>query len=279
MGPKTRRYYLRTQNIYANCTTTETVSIEAFSLDDRVAVVTGGSRGIGEATAVAMAEAGADVVPVARSEDDLADTAAQITDAGGETLVHPVDVTDQEAIENLFDQVEATLGSADVLVNNAGVNPYFGNAKDLELETWNHILEVNVTGAFQCAREFGQRVFSHGNTGTIVNVASVGGVVALPYQTPYTTSKHAMVGMTKALAVEWAPDIRVNALAPGYVKTEFTEGVRENEGIRDAILDSIPQDRFSDPEEIANAAVYLASDAASFVTGEIHVIDGGMASQ
>lgn len=252
---------------------------DPFSLEGSVAIVTGGSRGIGRATAIAMAEAGADVVPVARSKDDLADTAAAIEDTGSDTIVQPADVTDQRAIDELFEQIESTLGDVDVLVNNAGINPYFGDARELDVETWNRIFSVNVTGAFRCAREFGRRVFDRDGTGAIVNVASVGGVVALPYQTPYTASKHALVGMTKCLAVEWAPDIRVNALAPGYVKTEFTRGVRENESIRRDILETIPQDRFADPDEIAAIAVYLASDAAAYVTGETHVADGGIAAQ
>lgn len=127
-----------------------------------------------------MAEAGADVVPVARLEGALAETAARIEDAGGDTMVHPVDVTGQRGIEALFDEVERTAGSVDLLVNNAGVNPYYGDAKDLCLDTWAQILTVNVTGAFQCAREFGRRVFDREEAGTIINVASIGGVVALP---------------------------------------------------------------------------------------------------
>lgn len=257
----------------------DTMGLDAFSLKGRVAVVTGGSRGIGEEIAVAMAEAGADVAPVARSEDALEETADRIEEAGGTAHPRPLDVTDVAAVEAMFDDVEATLGDVDVLVNNAGVNPFFGNARNLDLETWKKIMDVNVTGAFHCAREFGRRVDERDGTGSIVNVASVGGVVALPYQTPYTASKHAMVGMTKSLAVEWTPQIRVNALAPGYVKTEFTKGVRENEDIRDDILETIPQNRFADPDEIAASAVYLASDAAGYVTGEVHVADGGIAAQ
>lgn len=251
----------------------------AFRFDGDVAVVTGGSRGIGEEVAVALAEAGADVVPVARSEDALEETADRIEVAGGEALPVSLDVTDADDVVALFDEVESTFGGADVLVNNAGVNPYFGDSKEIDLETWNHIFAVNVTGAFTCAREFGRHVADREATGSIVNVSSVGGVVALSYQTPYTASKHAIVGMTKCLAVEWAPEIRVNALAPGYVKTEFTEGVRENESIRADILESIPQDRFAEPEEVATSALYLASDAAGYVTGEIHLADGGMAAQ
>lgn len=253
--------------------------LDAFSLDGSVALVTGGSRGIGEEIAASMAEAGAEVAVVARSEDALEETVGRIEAAGGEAVYYPLDVTDPAGIEAVFDELETEYGGVDVLVNNAGINPFFGDARNVDTETWNDILSVNVSGAFYCAREFGQRVASRDGTGTIVNVASVGGVVALPKQAPYVTSKHALVGLTKTLAVDWAPDIRVNALAPGYVKTAFTEGVRNNEGIRDSILDTIPQDRFSEPEEIATAAVYLASDAAAYVTGEVHVVDGGLAAQ
>jgi NAD(P)-dependent dehydrogenase (short-subunit alcohol dehydrogenase family) len=252
---------------------------DRFSLEGSVAVVTGGSRGIGEETAVAMAEAGADVVPVARSEDALGETVERVEAAGGGSFLAPRDVTDRDGIADLFDEVEERLGGVDVLVNNAGVNPFFGSTTKLDPETWEHIFAVNVQGAFNCAQEFGRRIHERDGTGSLVNVSSVGGVVALPYQTPYTASKHALVGMTKCLAVEWAPDIRVNALAPGYVKTEFTEGVRENESIREDIVEKIPQNRFAEPEEIAATAVYLASDAASYVTGEVHLVDGGMAAQ
>jgi NAD(P)-dependent dehydrogenase (short-subunit alcohol dehydrogenase family) len=251
------------------------MGLERFSLDGSVAVVTGGSRGIGEAIAVEMGEAGARVVPAARSADDLEGTVERIESAGGEALACAMDVTDGEDIAGAFDRAEEAFGPVDVLVNNAGTNPYFGNARKLDVDTWERILAVNATGAFRCAREFARRVDARDGTGAVVNVASIGGVVGLAYQTPYTASKHAMVGMTRTLAVEWAPDIRVNALAPGYVKTELTEGVRENEGIHEEILAEIPQDRFAEPEEIASAAVYLASDAAAYATGDVHVVDGG----
>lgn len=255
------------------------MGLERFSLEGSVAVVTGGSRGIGEAIAVEMAEAGATVVPVARSADDLDETVERIESAGGEAIACTMDVTDAESIAAAFDRTEAEFGSVDVLVNNAGTNPYFGNARKLDIDTWEHIFAVNATGAFRCAREFARRIDEREETGVVVNVASVGGVLGLPYQTPYSASKHAMVGMTRTLAIEWAPDIRVNALAPGYVKTEFTKGVRENESIHEDLLAEIPQNRFADPEEIAGAAVYLASDAATYATGEIHVVDGGYASK
>lgn len=253
--------------------------LDNFSLEDSVAIVTGGSRGIGREISLAMAEAGARVVPVARSEGALEETVALIEEVGGIATHCPVDVTSEAEIEAGFDHTESEFGTVDILVNNAGTNPFFGDAKGLAMETWDQIMNVNAAGTFRCAKEFANRLDGQDETGSIVNVASVGGVVALPYQTPYTASKHAIVGMTKSMAVEWAPDIRVNALAPGYVKTEFTKGVRENESIREDILDTIPVDRFAEPEEIATAAVYLASDAAKYVTGEVHVIDGGIAAQ
>jgi NAD(P)-dependent dehydrogenase (short-subunit alcohol dehydrogenase family) len=250
-----------------------------FRLDASVVLITGASRGIGEATAVAMGEAGADVVLLARSVDELEATATRVEETGADAVVCPGDVTSDEDITAAFDTAERRLGDVDVLINNAGVNPFFGNALNLDIETLEQILSVNVTGSFRCSLEFARRVDEREAEGAIVNIASVGGVVALPYQTPYTASKHALVGMTKCLAVEWAPDIRVNALAPGYVATEFTKGVRENESIREDILETIPQARFAEPEEIAHIAVYLASDAATYVTGEIHVADGGMVAR
>jgi NAD(P)-dependent dehydrogenase (short-subunit alcohol dehydrogenase family) len=254
------------------------MGFERFSLESQVALVTGASRGIGEAIAVAMADAGASVVALARSEEDLKATVERIEANGGDAVACTADVTESAHIEAAFDRAEEVFGSVDVLVNNAGTNPYFGDAADLDVETWEHIMNVNATGAFRCAREFARRIDGRDGSGSLVNVASVGGVVGLPYQVPYTASKHALVGMTRTLAIEWAPDIRVNALAPGYVKTEFTKGVRENESIHEDLLGEIPQGRFADPEEIAGAAVYLAGDAASYATGEVHVVDGGYAA-
>jgi len=245
------------------------------SLDGQSAIVTGASSGIGEATAIELAECGASVVPVSRSEAALEDTVERIQATGGDAVSCVPDVTDRAAIQAAFDRAEAEFGTVDVLVNNAGTNPFLGDARDLDLETWNHILGVNATGTFHCTQEFGCRIEAGPDSGAVGNVASIGGVVGLPGQTPYTASKHAVVGMTRSLAVEWAPEIRVNAVAPGYVKTAFTEAVRDNAAIREDLLDQIPQDRFAEPREIAPSIVYLASDAASYCTGEVHVVDGG----
>lgn len=252
---------------------------DVYALTDAVALVTGASRGIGEAIAVAMADAGADVVPAARSTDDLADTAEQTREAGGNA--HPVtaDVTSEADVGRAFDEAAAEFGPVDVLVNNAGTNPYFGSTQKLDVETWEKIMDVNATGMFRCTKELGQRVFDRDDTAAVVNVGSSGSVVGLPYQAPYTASKHAIAGFTRAVGVEWAPQIRVNAVAPGYVKTDFTKGVRENESIRQELLEDIPIDRFAEPEDIAPVVVYLASDAARYAVGEVHVVDGGLCAQ
>lgn len=255
------------------------MTLDDFSLEGSVALITGGSRGIGRAIALAMAKAGATVVPVARSEEGLKETVSRVEDAGGSGTYCVTDVTSRAEISDAFDFAESEVGDVDILVNNAGTNPFFGNARNLDFEIWQRIFDVNTSGTFRCSQEFAIRVADRDGTGRIVNIASVGGVVGLPYQTPYTASKHAIVGMTKSLAVEWAPDIRVNALAPGYVKTEFTKSVRENESIREDILETIPMARFAEPEEVASAAVYLASGAAAYATGEVHVLDGGIAAQ
>ncbi len=250
--------------------------LDAFGLDGSVAVVTGASRGIGEAIAVGFGEAGADVAVLARSRDELEDTAAQVRDAGGRAVAATADVTDDDAVEAAFDATAEELGDPDVLVNNAGVNPYFGRSEELDMETWEHILAVNTTGTFRCTRAFAERVVDRDATGAVVNIGSVGSVYGLPYQAPYTASKHAVAGLTRSLAIEWAPDVRVNAVAPGYVKTDLTAGVRENESIREDLLSDIPHDRFAEPAEVAGPVVYLASDAAGYVTGAVHAVDGGM---
>ena len=246
--------------------------LDAFDCSNRIAVVTGASRGIGRAIALSLAEAGADVVPAARSEDALETVVGEIEQRGGETLLQPTDVTDETGVRALFDRVEEDLGHVDILVNNAGINPEdaLGKPEAIEMAGYDRTLDVNLRGAFLCTKVAGEHELA-----SVVNVASVGGVVGLPRQHPYVASKHGLVGLTKSMAIDWAPTTRVNAIAPGYVATELTEEAMENEGLRESLLSRTPLERFAEPEEIAAPVVFLASDGSSYITGSCLSADGG----
>ena len=250
--------------------------LDAFDLSGSVAVVTGGGRGIGRAIALGLADAGADVVPTARTESDVEGVADEVRERGSRSLSIATDVADGEEVERLFERTAAELGGVDVVVNNAGINPdaALGPPEDVSLEGYDETVAVNLRGAFACASAAGEHLFENGG-GAVVNVASVGGLVGLPRQHPYVASKHGLVGLTRSVALDWAPDVRVNAIAPGYVRTALTEDVVEDDRLRESILDRTPLDRFADPEEIAAPVVFLASDAASFVTGACLAVDGG----
>jgi len=251
------------------------MSLDAFDLDGRVAVVTGGTRGIGRAIALGLAEAGADVVPTSRTAEAVEDAVAAVRDRGRDALARPTDVADESDVEALFREVTDEFGAVDVVVNNAGVNPNgaLGEPQAVSTEAFDQTIAVNLRGAFACARAAAEPLRAGG--GSLINVASVGGLVGLPRQHPYVASKHGIVGLTKSLALDWAPDVRVNAIAPGYVSTDLTAELENNDRLRESIIDRTPLARFADPEEIAGPAVFLASDAASYATGSVLAIDGG----
>ncbi len=244
-------------------------------LSGRVAVVTGGGRGIGRAVTLGMAAAGATVVPAARTAAEVDAVADEARDHGVEATGITADVTDDDDVASLVEETVDAFGSLDVLVNNAGYNPgdALGDPIDVGSDAVDDVLDVNLRGAFRAVRAAGPYLKESG--GSVVNVASVAGLVGLPKQHPYVASKHGLVGLTKSAAMDWAPDVRVNAVAPGYVATDLTETLRETERLHRSILDRTPLDRFADPMEIAGPVVFLASDAASFVTGETLAADGG----
>jgi NAD(P)-dependent dehydrogenase (short-subunit alcohol dehydrogenase family) len=206
----------------------------------------------------------------------VAAAADSVRERGGSSLAQPTDVTDDDAVSALVDRTVDEFGGLDVLVNNAGINPApaVGRPEDVPRAAADDVLDVNLDGAFRCAAAAADHLHASDH-GAVVNVASVGGVVGLPRQHPYVASKHGLVGLTKSMALDWAPEVRVNAVAPGYVATDLTAKVRENDAWRDSVLESTPLDRFAEPAEVAGPVVFLASDAASFVTGACLSVDGG----
>ena len=252
---------------------------EQFDLTGEVAVVTGASRGIGRAIAIGLGAAGATVVPTARTTEDIEATAEEVEAAGGTGLAITADVAEEESIKNLCEETISEFGGIDVLVNNAGMNPEnaLGKPEKVDVEGFDQTLAVNLRGAFLCAQTAAE--YLQDGEGSVINIASVGGLVGLPRQHPYVASKHGLVGITKSMALDWAPDVRVNAIAPGYVETEFVEEALENESIRESLLNRTPLDRFAAPAEMAGPAVFLASDASSYVTGSCLTVDGGWTAQ
>lgn len=250
-------------------------TLDAFDLADHVAVVTGGTRGIGRAITLGLAEAGADVVPTARTPEDVHDVVAAVRNRGVDSLAKPTDVTDERAVRELFDRVGAELGGPDVIVNNAGTNPdgALGSPDAVDPDAFDATVAVNLRAPFTCARIAGPTLQATG--GSLINVASVGGIVGLPRQHPYVASKHGLIGLTRSLALDWAPGVRVNAIAPGYVSTDLTADLESTDRLRQSVIDRTPMERFAEPHEIAGPAVFLASDAASFLTGAVIAVDGG----
>jgi NAD(P)-dependent dehydrogenase (short-subunit alcohol dehydrogenase family) len=240
-----------------------------------VAMITGASRGIGEAIAVAYTRAGATVVLVSRKQTDLDGVAQRIRKAGGQALPLAAHTSDAAAVASVVDKAVSTYGGIDILVNNAATNPHFGPILTAEDSHWDKILDVNVKGYFRVAKACVESMKARGG-GKIINMASVAGLEPEPMMGIYSVSKAAVLMLTRVLAAELAQfNIQVNAIAPGFVKTKFSAALWQNPQINQAILDTIPQKRMAEPEEIAGMAVYLASPSSSFVTGSTFSIDGG----
>jgi NAD(P)-dependent dehydrogenase (short-subunit alcohol dehydrogenase family) len=245
----------------------------AFSLQDRVAVVTGASRGIGAATARAFVEAGAQVVIASRKVDGLKEVAQQLGPSAYAFAAHTGKEADCVA---LIEEAVRHFGKVDVLVNNAGTNPYFGPLMQTENAAWDKTFEVNLKGYFWCTREVVRHLVSRDAPGAIVNIASVSGIRAAPLQGVYGMTKAAVISMTHTLAAELAgARIRVNCIAPGLVDTRLASAIVKDDDLSRIWLSRTPAGRVGQPEEIASAALFLASEAASYVTGEVLVVDGG----
>jgi NAD(P)-dependent dehydrogenase (short-subunit alcohol dehydrogenase family) len=246
-----------------------------FDLDGRVALVTGASRGIGSAIANAMAEQGAQVVLSSRKQADLDDEAERINTRFPERAVGiAAHAGRPEDLQRLVDEVMKRFSRIDILVNNAATNPYFGPILDAELSVWDKTFEVNLRGIFILTKlVYAASMERLG--GAIVNVSSTGGIRPSLGLGVYNVTKAGVIMLTRQLARELGGRVRVNAVAPGLIKTRFAEALWGNEAILDRVISSNPMGRIGLPDEIAGAVAFLASDAASYVNGEVMVIDGG----
>ena len=249
-----------------------------FDLGGRTALVTGAARGLGRAFAVGLARAGADVAAADVDRAGAERTAGEVRALGRRALALDVDVTDWTSVVAMVDAAAEGLGRVDIAFNVPGINVR-KPALELTPEEFRRIVDVNLVGVFHCARAVGARMVAEGG-GRMVNVASIYGHVALEGQAAYAAAKHAVVGLTRVLALEWAPhNVRVNALAPGYVHTDLTGPLRSDAGRYQTLVDRTPMGRFAEPWEIVGAALFLVSDASTFVTGSSLAVDGGWTAQ
>ena len=245
-----------------------------FDLRGQKALVTGASRGIGRALALGLAHAGATVALTGREEETLARVAREIEASGGDAAIQRIDVTDTGHIRSGIDACVRQLEGLDILVNNAGCESV-SDSLEVTPDLWDTILNTNLKGAFFCSQAAAQTMAATGG-GAIVNVCSLTSSVGVPTAVPYTSSKSGLLGMTRALASEWAPKgIRVNAIAPGYFRTAMTDVFFQSEAWAESMMTKIPLKRFGHVQDLIGATVFLCSPAAAYITGQMITIDGG----
>jgi NAD(P)-dependent dehydrogenase (short-subunit alcohol dehydrogenase family) len=249
--------------------------VSLFDLTGKTAFVTGASRGIGRAIAVALAQAGADLALVARSGDRLAEVADDVTAVGRKAIVIPADVTSQTAMANAVAAAIDQLGQVDVVINNAGGSNFMVPFRDLRLSGWDKLMTLNLSSAVYVCQAFAPHLLDRGS-GSVINVASVAGVSSAPLMGPYGAAKAGLISLTKTLAVEWAGSgVRVNALCPGWTATDLNRNLWDDPVSGPATVATVPMKRWATAREMAGPAVFLASDASSYMTGQSIVVDGG----
>ena len=252
------------------------MAVADFSLKGKVAIVTGGSRGIGRSIAIGLAEAGADVCVAARKPEALEEAVTAIKGTGRKGIAIPTNVRDLAALQNLVDETKKQLGRVDILVNNAATNPVFGPVVNNDERAWDTVMNTNVKSLFFLSKMVREAIKEHGQGGSIINISSTGGLRASGGLGVYSISKAAVIMLTQVCAREWGVDgIRVNCIAPGLIKTEFSRALWDNEAAARGASQGNPLRRIGEADEMAGAAVYFASAASSFTTGQTLVLDGG----
>jgi NAD(P)-dependent dehydrogenase (short-subunit alcohol dehydrogenase family) len=250
------------------------MAVPEFGLDDRVAIVTGASRSIGRGIAQVLAESGADVVVAGRQRGDLERVAGEVEARGRRGVPVVCDVADPDAVSGLVAACKRELGPPDIAVANAGVFQEWGPAEELSREEWDRVVATDLTGVMLTCQEAGREMISNGG-GSIVTISSLAGLVALAGAVSYTASKFGVIGLTKALAAEWARHgVRVNAIAPGFVERDV-EPLKDDPEVLERIMGRTPLARWGKPREIGLATAFLVSPAAAFITGATLPVDGG----
>jgi NAD(P)-dependent dehydrogenase (short-subunit alcohol dehydrogenase family) len=250
-----------------------------FDLSGNVAIVTGGARGLGKIIALALSDAGADVV-IADVLTSLADDAVkEIEKNGNRALGIKLDVTSEKDVKEMVSKVTDHFGKIDILINNAGIQ-CISPAEDFALEDWNRVLNINLTGLFLCSQAVGKMMISR-KKGKIINISSLFGTIGSPHgAAAYNSSKAGVINLTRSLAVEWGKhNINVNAIAPGIIETDLTRKRLENKEYFDLWIDRTPLERIGKPDDLSGAVIYLSSKASDFVTGHTIMIDGGYSVQ
>ena len=246
-----------------------------FELTGRTALITGASRGIGRSIALGFAAAGADLALAARDVAALEQVRTEVEALGRKAVVIPADVMDAESIKRMCASAIEQLGSVDILVNNAGGSSYMGPFTSLRFSGWQKTMSLNVDSIVHACQAIGPHMIERGK-GSIINVASVAALVGTPELAPYGASKAAVLSLTKTLAVEWGgKGIRVNALCPGWTRTDLNADLWRDEQISTAMMERVPLGRWADADEMVGPALFLASDASSYLTGQALVVDGG----